>query len=150
MYTGKYSLVASLFNQNSPVSKTSCNFSSHSPFQGVEAAHSIISKWKLDDEKDLKVGNEIIDQIVTEKESIQAYDPPILENLENLALAVKIFWQTEARNKQKIKTMNNEYLVASNCPKFYVPTVDEKIIKNKNIYHYYQRNDRRWFDFQPL
>ena len=78
MYTGKCSLVACLFNQNSLVSKISCNFSSRSCSQDVEAAHSTIFKWKLDNGKDLKVGNEIIDQIVTKKESTQAYGPPIL------------------------------------------------------------------------
>ena len=46
--------------------------------------------------------------------------------------------------------MKNKYLVASNCPRFYVPTVNEEIIKNKNIYHYYQRNDKRWFDLQNI
>ena len=101
MSTGKYSLVAGLFNQNSPVPKTSGHLSSHSPSQGVKAAHSSSSKRKLDDENDLNVGNEIIDQIVTEKESPQAYGPPILENL---ASAVTKFWQTEARmNKKLIK-----------------------------------------------
>ena len=93
------------------------------------------------------MGNEIIDQIVTEKESPQAYGPPILENL---ASAVTTFWQTEARNEQKIKKLKNEYLVTSNCPKFYVPTLNEEIIKNKNIHHYYKRNDKRWFDLQNI
>ena len=95
----------------------------------------------------MNVGDEIIDQIVTEKESPQAYGPPILENL---ASAVTKFWQTEARNEQKIKKLKNEYLVASNCPKFYVPTLNEEIIKNKNIHHYYKRNDKRWFDLQNI
>ena len=81
MSTGKYSLVADLFNQNSPVPKTSGHLSSHSPSQGVKAAHSTSSKGKLDDENDLDVGNEIIDQIVTEIELPQEYGPPILENL---------------------------------------------------------------------
>ena len=121
--------------------------STHSPSQGVKAAHSTSSKRKLHDENDLNVGNEIIDQIVTEKESPQAYGPPILENL---ASAVTKFWQTEARNEQKIKKLKNEYLVASNCPKFYVPTLNEEIIKNKNIHHYYKRNDKRWFDLQNI
>ena len=112
MSTGKHSLVAGLFNQNTPVPKTSGHLSSHSTSQGVKAAHSTSSKRKLDDENDLNVGNEIIDQIVTEKESPQTYGPPILENL---ASAVTKFWQTEARNEQKIKKLKNEYLVASNC-----------------------------------
>ena len=60
------------------------------------------------------------------------------------------FWQTEARNEQKIKTVKNEYLVASNCPKFYVSTLNEEIIKNKNIHHYYKRNDKRCFDLQNI
>ena len=77
MCTGKYSLVADLFNQNSPVPRTSGQLLLHSPCLGVKAAHSTISKRKLDDENDLNVGNEIIDQIVTEKESAQAYGPPI-------------------------------------------------------------------------
>ena len=41
-------------------------------------------------------------------------------------------------------------MVASNCPKFYVPTLNEEIIKNKNIHHYYKRNDKRWFDLQNI
>ena len=73
MSTVKYSLVADLFNQNSPVTKTSGYLSSHSPSQGVKAAHSTSSKRKLDDENDLILGNEIIDQIVTEKELPEAY-----------------------------------------------------------------------------
>ena len=40
MSTGKYSLVAGLFNQNSPVPKTSGYLSSHYPSQSVKAAHS--------------------------------------------------------------------------------------------------------------
>ena len=143
MSTGKYTLVAGTFNQISPLPKTSGHLSSYSPSQGVKAAHSISSKRKLDDENNFNVGNEIIDQIVTEKESTQAYGPPILENL---ASAVTKLWQNEARNEQKIKKLNNEYLVASNCSKFYVSTLNEEIIKNKNIHHYYKRNDKRWFD----
>ena len=81
MSTSKYSLVPGLFNQNSPRPKTSGHLSSDSPSPGVNAAHSTSSKRKFDDENDLNVGNEIIDQIVTEKESPQAYGPPILENL---------------------------------------------------------------------
>ena len=81
MSTSKYSLVPGLFNQNSPGPKTSGHLLSDSPSQGVNAAHSTSSKRKFDDENDLNVGNEIIDQIATEKESPQAYGPPILENL---------------------------------------------------------------------
>ena len=79
--TGKYSLVAGLFNQNSQIPNISGHSSSHSSYHGVMAAHSTSSKTKLYDENDLNVGNEIIDQIATEKESPQAFDPPILENL---------------------------------------------------------------------
>ena len=147
MSTGKYSLVAGLFNQNTPVPKTYGYLSSHSPSQGVKAAHSSSSKRKLDDENDQNVSNEITDQIVTEKESPQAYGPPILENL---AFAVIKFWQNKAGNEQKIKKLKNEHLVASNCSKFYVPTLNEDIIKNKNIHHYYKRNEKRWFDLQNI
>ena len=35
----------------------------------------------MDDENDLNAGNEIIDQIVTEKESTQAKGPSIFKNL---------------------------------------------------------------------
>ena len=73
MSTGKYSLVAGLFNPNSPVPKTPGHLSSHSPSQAIKAAYSTGSKRKLDDENDLNVGNEIIGQIVTKKESTQAY-----------------------------------------------------------------------------
>ena len=93
------------------------------------------------------MGNEIINQIVMEKELVQACDPQILENL---ASAGTKFWQTEAKNKQKIKKLKNKYLVASNYPKFYVPTLNEEIIKNKNIHYYYKRNDKRWFDLQNI
>ena len=113
----------------------------------MKAAHSISSKRKRDNENDLNVGNEIIDQIITEKESPQAYGPWILENL---ASAVTEFWQTEARNEQKTKKLKNEYLVASNCPKFYVPTLNEEIIKRKNIHHNYKRNYKWWFDLQNI
>ena len=40
MSAAKYSLVAGLFNQNSPVTKTSGHFSSNSLSQGVKAAYS--------------------------------------------------------------------------------------------------------------
>ena len=60
MSTGKYSLVAGLFNPNSPVPKTPGHLSSHSPSQAVKVAYSTGSKRKLDDENDLNVGNEII------------------------------------------------------------------------------------------
>ena len=39
--------------------------------------------------------------------------------------------------------MKNEYLVALNFPKCYVPKLNEEIIKNKNIHHYHRRNDKR-------
>ena len=67
MSTGKYSLVAGLFNRKSPIPKTSRHLSSQLPSQRIKAVHSTSSKGKLDDENDLNVGNEIIDQTVTEK-----------------------------------------------------------------------------------
>ena len=91
MSTGKYSLVPGLFNQNSPVPKTSGHLSSHSPSQGVNVSHSTSSKRKLYDENNFNVGNEITDQIVIEKGSPQTYGPPILENL---ASAVAKIWQS--------------------------------------------------------
>ena len=95
----------------------------------------------------MNVADKIIDQIVTEKKSPQAYGPPTFENL---ASAVTKFRQTEARNKQKIKKLKNEYLVAPSCPKFYVPTLNEEIIKNKSIHYYYKRNDKQWFNLQNI
>ena len=95
MSTGKNSLVAGLFNQNSPVPKKPVHLSSYSPSQGIKAAHSSSSKRKLDDENDLNVGNEIIDQIATDKEPPQGYGPPILENLVS---AVTRVCQTETGN----------------------------------------------------
>ena len=130
MSTGKNSLVAGLFNQNSPVPKKPVHLSSYSPSQGIKAAHSSSSKRKLDDENDLNVGNEIIDQIATDKEPPQAYGPPILENLVS---AVTRVCQTETRNEQKIKKLKTEYLVPSNCPKFYVPAQKEELIKKKTF-----------------
>ena len=56
--TGKYSLVADLFNQKSPVPKTSGHLSSQCPSPGVKSADSTFSKGKLDDENDLNVGND--------------------------------------------------------------------------------------------
>ena len=44
MFTGKYSLVAGLFNSNSPAPKTPGHLSSHSPSQAVKTAHSTGSK----------------------------------------------------------------------------------------------------------
>ena len=67
MSPGKYSLVADLFNQNSPVPRTSGQLSTHSLSQGVKAVHSTSSKRELDDENNFNVGNEVIEQIVTEK-----------------------------------------------------------------------------------
>ena len=45
--TGKYSLVAGLFNLNSPESKTSGHLLLYSPSQGVKAAHLTSSKGNL-------------------------------------------------------------------------------------------------------
>ena len=128
MSVSKYSLVDSLLNQKFPVPKTSGHLSSHSPSQGIKAPHSTRSKGKLDDKNDLNVGNETINQILAENESPEAYVLPVLENLNS---AVTKFWKTS-------------------CPKFYVPTLNEEITKNKNIYHYYKRNDKRWFDLQNI
>ena len=139
MSTCKYNLVASLFNQNSPAPKTSSHLSSYSLSQGVIASHSASSKRKLNDENDLNVGNEIFKQVITEKESPQAYGPPLLKNLASK------FWQTEAKNGQIIEK-TGECLLASNYP--YVPTLTEEIIKNKKIHHYCKRNDKRWFNLQ--
>ena len=46
------------------------------------------------------MSNEKTGQIVTEKESSQAYSPATLGNL---ASAVTKFWQNETTNEQKIK-----------------------------------------------
>ena len=80
MSTGKYSLVAGLFHQNSPVPKTSGDLSTYPPSQGAKAAHSASFERKLDDKNDLNVGNEIIDQIVTEKESPSIWSTNIRES----------------------------------------------------------------------
>ena len=34
--------------------------------------------------------------------------------------------------------------------KFYTPTLNEEIIKNKNIRHWYKHNDKRWSDLQNI
>ena len=34
--------------------------------------------------------------------------------------------------------------------RIFVPTLNEEIVKNKNIHHYYKRNDKRWFDLQNI
>ena len=60
MSTAKYTLVACLSNNNSPVPKTSVHLPSHFSSHGVKVAHSTSSKRKLDDENDLNVSNEII------------------------------------------------------------------------------------------
>ena len=139
MCTDKYSLVAGLFNPNSPVPKTSGHLLSHSPSQGVKAAHSTSSKRKLDDENDLKVCNEIIDQIVTEKELPQAYGPAILKNL---ASAVTKFWQTEARNGQEIKKLRTKF------PQAYGPA----ILKNlaSAVTKFWQTEARNGQDIKKL
>lgn len=68
MSTCRYGLEAGLFNQNPAVPKTSGHLSYYL-FQNVKAAHSTSFKRKMDNENDLNLGNEIIEQIVTEKES---------------------------------------------------------------------------------
>ena len=35
-------------------------------------------------------------------------------------------------------------------PRIFVPTLNEETVKNKNIHHYYKRNDKRWFDLQKI
>ena len=44
----------------------------------------------------------------------------------------------------------NEYLVPSKCPKFYVPSLNEKIIKTKSVHHYSRSIDKRCFDFRNV
>ena len=51
--------------------------------------------------------------------------------------------------KQVIKKHKNENLIASNCLKLYIPTLNEKIMKNKDIHHY-QRNDKRCFALKNI
>ena len=41
-------------------------------------------------------------------------------------------------------------MVASNCPKFYVPTLNEKIIKNKSVHHYSRSIGKRYFDLRNV
>ena len=128
MSTYSYRLVTVLFNQNFPVPKTSGHLSSSS--QGLKVAQLLLKN--TDDRNDLNVDNSVIDHSITKKKSPQAYGPPVLENP---ASAKPKFWQTETRNEQRIKNLKNEYLVALNCTRFIFPTLNEKIIKNKNIYH---------------
>ena len=59
IYICKHNEVAGLVNQNCPVPKTSGHLSSHFLSQSVKAAHSTRSKRKLDDKKDLNVGNDV-------------------------------------------------------------------------------------------
>ena len=89
MTAGKYSLVAGLLNQNSPVRKISGPLSSRSPSQGVKAVHSTSYKKERHHKNELNVGNDIIDHIVTEKKSPQANSSPLLENI---ASAVTKLW----------------------------------------------------------
>ena len=49
-----------------------------------------------------------------------------------------------------IKKLKSDFVVPSNCDKFYCPILNEEILKNRNIHSYYKRNDRRWFDLQNL
>ena len=37
-----------------------------------------------------------------------------------------------------------------NCTKFYVPTLNEEVIKNKNIHHCFKHNDKRCFDLHNI
>ena len=41
-------------------------------------------------------------------------------------------------------------MVASNSPKFYVPTLNKKIIKNKSVHHYSRSIDKRCFDLRNV
>ena len=142
MSTSKCSIVAGLFKQ-----KTSRNekqltvILTSTPFVSI--------KRKREETNDLKFGNEVIKEIVItkDKESPQVCGPPILENL---ASAVTKFWKTEAKSDLVIKKLKGNYAVASNCPKLFVQTLNEEIMKNKNINPYYKRNDKRWFDLQNL
>ena len=59
LYICKHNAVAGLVNQNCPVPKTSGHLSSHFLSQRVKADHSTRSKRKLDDKKDLNVGNDV-------------------------------------------------------------------------------------------
>lgn len=63
MSTYNYSLVTVLFNQNSPVLKTSGHLSSSS--QGLKAAQLLLKN--TDDRNDLNGDNSVIDQSITKK-----------------------------------------------------------------------------------
>ena len=85
--------------------------------------------------------------MVCQKAAPQACGPPILENL---AKAGTKYWVTESKNDLVIKNFKSDFAVPSNCDKFYSPILYEEILKNRNIYSCYKRNDRRWFNFENL
>ena len=114
----------------SPVPIKSGPLPLHLSSQGRKAVHSTIPKKKLDEENELIMGNEIIDQTVTQKQLPKAYGLPIFENIAT--------------------SVANEYLFDLNYRKFYVHTLNKETIKNKNIHLYCKRNDKPWLDIQNV
>ena len=144
--TGNRSLVAALFKR--PTGNSSESSMSQ---EGRNCTNS--RKRGCEEGHEIDVGDEIVKQIVYEKETPKANGPPILSNL---AEAFKKFWLIESKNDQIIKKLKLDYVAPSdceefsNCEEFHVPLLNEEILKNKNIHSFYKRNDKRWFDIQNL
>ena len=138
--TGNRSLVAALFKR--PTDHSSESSMSQ---EGRNCTNS--RKRGREEGHETDVGDEIVKQIVYEKETPKANGPPILSNL---AEAFKKFWLIELKNDQTIKKLKLDYVIPSNCEEFHVPLLNEEILKNKNIHSFYKRNDIRWFDMQNL
>ena len=133
--------MAALFNRMQPYEKAPSRKRPTSITSGSGTSGS--KKRKLSESEEgniqgdgLDVGSEVIDETVCQKVAPQACGPPILENL---AKACTKFWVTESKNDLVTKKLKSDFVVPSNCDKFYSPILNEEILKNKNIHSYYKR-----------
>ena len=148
--TANQSVVTTLFNriqscEIAPSRKRLTSITSGSGTSGSKK-RKLSEEGKIQGDR-LDVGNEVIDDIFCQKNAPQACGPPILDNLAKVCTK---FWVTDSKNDLVIKKLKSDFVVLSNCDKFYCPILNEEILKNRNIHSYYKRNDRSWFDLQNL
>lgn len=110
-----------------------------------ESSSSSQKRKKKSEEDDLQLHEEIIDNIIGERQTKQNNGPAILKKL---AVGVKKFWTEDSKNNKLLKDYKQNLLIPENCEFVKVPLLNDDILKNKNIHYYYKRNDKKYSDMQ--
>ena len=149
LWTSKCSLVAGLFtekfvlhNQSGDLSNTDSLNLIVVSVSGSKRKHDKIINY-------LNVGNELIDQIVNEKESPQVYGPPTYLKLYYCSYKVLVYWGKKWLNNLKIQEwlyfcIKLLLVLCSNTER------NERIIRNKGNHYYYKLNDKLLFRNQSI